>query len=330
MGTGYGASYRSGLRLYQQFTRAVGRDDDSFPRDADTVDLTVTAFLGYMRAHDPPYSSSTIHNYFAAIVHHYKLHVNVDIVSLCPRLRIISDSLQRLATLPTTPRGAFMPEWMPHVHTATAEPGLRLAVALGFHFMLRISEYTFEDGQHPLSLLTGDNLFIKPDTGFITIRLRRRKNNQSNYPWEFARQPLPADTSAPYALAGCPTRLYHAYRRSIGPRYTPHGPALRLLDGTPIRPSHVGAIICAVGTVVGARHLTPHSLRIGGATAAYRSGRHIEWIMREGGWRSSRSLLRYIRGVAEDYADATTDMAHAVAYHQPTAQAPPTPRITDS
>ena len=47
--------------------------------------------------------------------------------------------------------------------------------------------------------------------------------------------------------------------------------------------------------------LSSHSMRGGGAVAAFTMGKNDLFILREGRWASTKSLLLYIRTLAEPY-----------------------------
>lgn len=55
-------------------------------------------------------------------------------------------------------------------------------------------------------------------------------------------------------------------------------------------------------------YYSSHSLRSGGATAAYHAGLTIEWLMREGRWEEMESLMKYLRANPRAAADIAAKM----------------------
>jgi integrase len=310
LGAGGSSGYATGIRQYYRFLRSVSYPDNPFPRDQRQAEALIVAFIGALRRR--PIGAQTVKNYTMAVVYAYTVYAGTGPLHTCPRIRLALDVVRKQSLATPQPRDIFLPEWLHHALAVTNEPAVHLAVSLCFFYMTRVSEVTVRPRQHPAHILHGRDISIDPTTGMLKITLRGRKNCPDRMPHTFARGRITLHAAA-VARATCPVRLYEQYRAAIGGRYTNDGPALRLLTGAVVTPAHVSDAVARIARLVGALHLTPHSLRAGGATAAFRKGVPVVTIMQQGFWRSERAMMRYIRGLPEDHADLTTRMAMATA-----------------
>jgi integrase len=161
---------------------------------------------------------------------------------------------------------------------------------LGFFGFFRISEMTFagpsfnhDDGLTPSDITLPD--------GRVTILLRRSKTDKrrEGVTVTLSENPSPV----------CPRKALSHYLRQRAARF-PHlcprtTPLFLTLDGKPIDKPCFSSRLADLSKKIGLRgKVTPHSLRIGAATAAWGSGFSDSQIQSMGRWKS-RSFERYLR-----------------------------------
>jgi integrase len=164
----------------------------------------------------------------------------------------------------------------------------RVLVVLGFAGMLRRSE---------LAALHLDDV-AEVDDG-LELLVRASKTDQAG---------TGATVAIPYGQhpATCPVRLLRAWRALLAEHDIHDGPLLRRVDrwghlggsmsGGGIR--HALQALAARASLPNAEQIRPHSLRAGGATAAYRAGNPVAAIAAHGRWApGSPVVLTYLRAV---------------------------------
>ena len=199
---------------------------------------------------------------------------------------------------------ALPPSALRHAFDISADPVVPFALTLAFVFFLRVSEYATTSLTN--SRLTVKHITVTPRTLELFISVSKRSTKPSSH--ERA-------TTAPtrWNLA----TLYNRYASTR--RRSPADPALQWLDGSPVTDDDINRLIKALAARAGLPNpgaYSSHSLRAGGAVAALALGSDQAWILREGRWSSPRSLMLYIRTLAEPFARRTLDelMPGAFAY----------------
>ena len=87
-----------------------------------------------------------------------------------------------------------------------------------------------------------------------------------------------------------------SYMRRRPPALSPQAPFFRHADGSPLKKSHIDGVLRRAVAVAGiTKRITAHCFRIGGATAAARSGLPADALRKLGRWKSERVMNRYIR-----------------------------------
>jgi hypothetical protein len=271
------------------------------PEGADDL---LCCFVHYL-FNDRDLRPSTIKHYLSAVLHYWRLVRFVPSAS-----RLYASLLAHYRSVNVKPglfRRPFESAWLPLVLELYDDPVVPLAIALGFVFFLRVSEYAWTS-EHGARLLARD-LFVWEDVVNLEISVsktdlvRRGSRHQRNA------------TGGPC----CPVRLLRAYREAH-PGLAPSGPALVWRDGRPLTDHHVNAIVKAVVARAGAdpAAYSSHSLRSGGVTAAHAGGAPIPVLIREGRWSSVRGLMLYLR-MRPDAARGLTALMLGPAVPEPEA-----------
>jgi hypothetical protein len=221
-------------------------------------------------------------------------------------------ALRNAMATDTTDSAASLPLPSEALARVTELPAvLHAAVAVGYCFLLRVSEYT-GSGSHTVRF--GDVALLPANAdGVEQLRLttRRRKNNPDRYPVTFTRDAEPD-------MAACPVRAWRTYLATpAGSTAHPLDPIFQRSPGVPLLPSDVTGAIrylmlrASAQLAIPAADLpkyTPHSLRSGSASAAWRAGRQMLWIQQQGHWHSASSLSHYCFLRPGDDGDATRDL----------------------
>lgn len=171
-----------------------------------------------------------------------------------------------------------------------ADPVVPFLLVFAFAFFLRVSEYA-------TTANTGCRLMVKDIVPTErSLRLHIALSKTSSRPSSHERAATPGSQH-------CLLRLFHAYA-ATRTHSGPHDPALQWLDGSPVTDADVNALIAELTTLAGlpTADYSSHSLRAGGATAAFMLQKLEPWILREGRWASVKSLMLYIRTLPEPNA----------------------------
>lgn len=202
-------------------------------------------------------------------------------------------SFQSSVATPATFAPALPPSTLRFAFDISTDPVVPLALVLAFAFFLRVSEYSHTP-------VTGTRLHVSdvtptPRTLRITIRVSKRSTKPTQH------------ERAATGTRWCPLALFHAYAKTR--RFNdPESPALQWLDGSPVTSDDVNSLVkrlCRRAATPSPDAYSSHSMRAGGAVAALVLEKDTAWILREGRWASVKSLLLYIRTLAEPYARAT-------------------------
>ena len=172
----------------------------------------------------------------------------------------------------------------------SADPVVPFILIFAYVFFLRVSEYATASSTG--CRLTVGN--IQPTTNSLRVHIRLSKT--STKPSDHERAAAPG---SPH----CPLQLYHTYA-ATRKHSSPDSPAFQWLDGSPVTDTDVNNLITELVQRAGlpAGLYSSHSLRAGGATAAFTLDKMEPWILREGRWASVKSLMLYIRTLPEPNA----------------------------
>lgn len=248
--------------------------------------------------------ADTIDAYGAGVLAHWKVHLGRDAVLHGGLHTVLLRQLRVLDIAPRLVRKAATPAVLLALAAPalTCPPVVRCAILFGFFFLLRVGEYAVSgktQGWQARILKFAD---VAVAAERVSITLGARKNNPSKYPSTFARQSA-TDKRA------C---LVDAWRVYVLTRPAACASPFAFVwpDGSPLTAAQVGLWLKRAAALAGLvpAHFSPHSLRIGGATAFYRLGFPIEWIMQQGFWKSLAAVLVYCRVDAADSAWCTDAM----------------------
>ena len=159
-----------------------------------------------------------------------------------------------------------------------------------FFAFLRISELTYpKTGFSPSSCLTSSDLTWSSDRVSLFLKQSKADRKREGVSIMVGRSPTPV--CAHKALL-----LYLAHRERVAPSLDPATSALFVTpNGVPVsHKSFVTRLNSLAGQVGVTGNVTSHSLRIGAASSAWRSGFTDTQIMKLGRWKSD-SFMRYIR-----------------------------------
>jgi integrase len=168
---------------------------------------------------------------------------------------------------------------------------------LGFFGFLRISELTYlANSPEAADFLTSADLTWSP--GQLTVLLRRSKGD-----------PLKLGVRITIGGNGSPVCALKAVQHYLNLRgtYFPNSdlassPLFLDKGGSAITKSTFSRRLAELAAAVGVEgKVTPHSLRIGAATAAWRAGFSDSQIQSLGRWKS-RAFMRYLRMDADSIA----------------------------
>jgi len=265
-------------------------------------------------------TASTIDNYCSGVTTMWRVEFGAP---PCPVGNIVGTYISQLKVSDCTPHAVRDPV-TPAILSKLAEPSLhcppvvRCAILFAFLFMLRGGEYCVgskTQGWQERILKRHNVSFSTSSTGarMVSITLGARKNNVEKYPFVFTR-----GTASIPGL--CPVAAYEEHLRALPPAARSADTfAFTWPDGKPLTVYHITKWLRTAATALGLNPATlfPHSLRIGGATAASRAGLPIEWIMQQGFWKSLGAVLRYCRSLASDHAWCTDVLAGVLGRPSP-------------
>ena len=189
------------------------------------------------------------------------------------------------------------------------------AIVTAFLFMLRAGEYSRSGSKAGWALRVMKRRDVVVTDACVTITMRVRKNNKRGYAHVLIR-------NASSDPAVCPV----AHMRTM--LASPGAP-----DDFLFRDPTTGSLLTrdrvAHWLRRAAQHLgldpaiySTHSLRIGGASAAWKAHMSIVWIMQQGYWKTLGGVLPYLRriGAGDDGKATDVFMGLCPAYGSPCAQ----------
>jgi hypothetical protein len=176
----------------------------------------------------------------------------------------------------------------------------------GFFAFLRIAELTAPgSGFVPDSCLTPSDLLWSADK--LVLTLKQSKADRMREGVQITLGQSPSAVCAFKAL-----KLYLSQRARLFPHLHPaKSPLFVSVDGAPLAKYVFAKRLAHLATLVGVQgKVTPHSLRIGAATTAWRAGFTDRQIQKLGRWKSA-CFMRYIRSDADSLAKLNASLGNA-------------------
>ena len=330
-------SYQSGRSCYFDACRSLGLPvDPSTHRDSVDVILRFVAYMATVRQ----LRASTMSNYIAAVRHFWHRSQRCDPSFGSPLPSALIAALSAVDTRVPLFRRAFPRAWLSSSLSLSDDPVVPLAFVIGFVFFLRVSEYTwspdggdssdddappangpFAGAREPRRLLAPD-LFVLDDR--VILDIRQSKTDKIRLGSRHARDA----TGGPL----CPVALLRRYTAERGPCGA-HSPALVWRDGREFTAAHLNSLIKVIAARHGADPLlySSHSLRAGGVTEMHaemsrRGSVDVMVLVREGRWKSTEGLQKYLRMDATVAASLSSGMLGARSSSAPPARSPVPPR----
>jgi hypothetical protein len=204
---------------------------------------------------------------------------------------------------PTVPRaaitGGHILAFLDHLNLAVYDDLAFFAMCCtGFFGFLRISEFTApSSGFAPKSCLTPSDLLWSADKIILTLKQSKADRKREGVQITLGRSP--SAVCAHKAL-----RLYLDLRARLLPHLHPaRSPLFVTEDGAPLPREFFAKRLADLAALVGVQgNVTPHSLRIGAATTAWRAGFSDSQIQKLGRWKST-CFKRYIRSDEDSLAN---------------------------
>ena len=166
--------------------------------------------------------------------------------------------------------------------------------SIAYYGLMRIGEIT--TGQHPVM---AKDIHIGSNKDKILIVLHTSKTHGlESRPQKIKIRAIPRDTSMDINRFFCPFRLLRDYMALRGDYLTEQEPFFIFLDRSPVEPSHVRNTL---RKIMKALNLQPelyntHSFRAGRSTEMLMNfGYSLSEVMRAGRWRTTSSVLRYLK-----------------------------------
>lgn len=197
----------------------------------------------------------------------------------------------------------FQLSWL---HAVSALPGtapLFFAVAVGFTFMLRCSEYLCTSPASPHTILWRDAWLTRDRDGeHLHLVVPSSKTDPSGRGAELQRRAVPG---SPF----CVVALFKQHQ-AAHPHAAPDSPLFCDAGGHHLRVGDVITVVKYAALLAGAdpARYASHSLRSGGTTSLWLACRDQLVVQREGRWTNLITMLRYCRVPASIAAASTRRM----------------------
>lgn len=263
------------------------------PHSADDARLTLSRFLAHESKRG--LGSSALNSGVAGVRNLWVCSPPLfrDFSAGDKRVSSILKAFQDQCSVPPGHKLAMPPSAFRYIFALGDDPVIPFILVFAFVFFLRVSEYTTTSS-------TGCRLQVQHVVATAnSLRLHITHSKGSK---EATHHERPFSPGSPRCLLALFT-AYTSTRRNNAPT----DPAFQWLDGSPVTDAQVNTLIHALAAAAGldSSQLSSHSLRGGGAVAAFTLGKSDLYILREGRWASIKSLLLYVRTLAEPYTCAT-------------------------
>ena len=177
------------------------------------------------------------------------------------------------------------------------------AALLAFLFMLRAGEYCRSSTGPGWDTFVLSRGMVDITDSTITLTMNSRKNNPRHFEHVLRR-----DASRDPALCPVVNMRRHLRDSAAGARPSDHVFCDPATGRTLTRETLVYWIRLAASRLgLDASSYASHSLRIGGASAAYNAGMSIVWIMQQGYWNTLAGVLPYLRRLGSARDGEATD-----------------------
>ena len=252
---------------------------------------------------------STVETYTTAISHFHKLRCGYNPLLAMKRLQLLLKGAKRAKgptnrKLPVTVEDLEVISGMLHAKDNIDNRILRCNILLGWHFMLRMSEYIVKgketEGRHPLHmediepLKDGVRCEWGPGVNGVSIFISGSKTDWLNQGATRSHSKVaPGPPNSQLCVVKALLDLYECFPAKF--RKMRGSPFATWRNGTAIPAAYVTATLRAAAFKQGYKSdaYSLHSLRAGGATALYRATRDIELVARFGRWRTA-SISSYL------------------------------------
>lgn len=259
------------------------------------VPATEEALLRYvMYLHSSGRKTGTINGHMSAVRHFHLINGFSDPLINTPRLTLVKRGLAKLAP-PVELRAAVtnihIGVFFEHLVLTNYDDALFYAMCcLGFFGFMRISELTHPDsGFNPAECLTSLDISWQAEKILVLLRQSKSDIRRDGVTISIGSNSTPV----------CAVKALQHYlnlRQALFPNLCAKSSPLFVGgDGLPVVKAAFSLRLASLAAEVGVEgKVTPHSLRIGAATAAWRAGFTDSQIQSMGRWKS-RAFMRYIR-----------------------------------
>ena len=282
-------NYSTGRNNWLHFLAHYSLPPDLIPSTADDARDILTQFLSheFARGLGPSALNSglfAVRNLWINSPPHFR-----DLSANDKRISTVLKSLKGQCTVVPTHKQALPPSALRHIFSLGPDPVIPFIMVFAFAFFLRVSEYTTTTSTG--CRLQAQHVRLSPNSLRITITHSKGTKEATSHERAFS-------PGSPRCLRA----LYTAYL-ATHPHLQPTDPAFQWLDGSPVTDTQMNSLIQLLASAAGldGSKLSSHSMRGGGAVAAFTMGKNDLFILREGRWASTKSLLLYIRTLAEPY-----------------------------
>lgn len=287
------ANYASARNNYLSFCIDYSLPPLYAPYSSDDARVVLSRFLAHESARGLGASAlngglSGVRNLWVCSPPHFR-----DFSSGDKRVSSILKAFQDKCSIPPGHKQAIPPSAFRYIFALGPDPVVPFVLVFAFVFFLRVSEYA-------TTSTTGCRLQVQHVVATPnSLRLHITHSKGSN---EATHHERPFSPGSPRCLL----KLFSAYTATRR-HNSPTDPAFQWLDGSPVTDSQVNDLVHALAAAAGldSSSLSSHSLRGGGAVAAFTLGKSDLYILREGRWAAIKSLLLYVRTLAEPYTVAT-------------------------
>jgi hypothetical protein len=267
-----------------------------FPPDGAVGSSRLFDILEFIMDHcAPDIQGSSLKGYIASIRRLVALRYGYTLA----KPALLTEFLTRFSQLPSAKPKRFMQPATTDLvsavwHDRSIHVAVRSAVLLGFHGLLRVSEYTC-DSAHVADVwcLAVRHVHFDSVSGTMAVHLPRSKSDPFNTGLVMHFAPLHGDPI-------CPVRAVRRLIKSFGPDVSPDRPLFSFSASSFVTRPDIAAAVKKHAHVMhlSPQHVSTHSLRIGGAFSMKSAG--VDWatIVVRARWKAASAadmLLLYTR-----------------------------------
>lgn len=289
-----------------------------FPPDGSVATGRLFDILEYIIDNcAPDIQGSTLRGYVSAIRRLVALRHGYTLL----KPSLLTDFLTRFSQQPSLkPKRIMQPATTDLITALWSDASLhiatRTAVLLGFHGLLRVSEYTCYEAHVPDAwTLSVRHVHFDSVSGTMAVHLPRSKSDPFNTGMVMHFAPLRGDPI-------CPVRAVLRLIKSFGPDVSPDRPLFSFSSSSFVTRAAVAAAVKKHAHVMhlSPQHVSTHSLRIGGAFTMKAAG--VDWatIVVRARWKAASAadmLLLYTRLSKERLCEGAAALRSDRAVHIP-------------